>query len=71
MPRYFFDLKDGRRLVDPSGLECRDDVDAMSRAQQIAGDLAAQSGGHSDRYVAVILDGQEIGKVPVKAIAGE
>ena len=57
MPRYFFDLKDGRRLVDPSGLECRD--------------LAAQSGGHSDRYVAVILDGQEIGKVPVKAIAGE
>ena len=27
MPRYFFDIKDGRRIVDPSGLDCLEDTD--------------------------------------------
>ncbi len=67
MPRYFFDLKDGKRLVDPSGLDCADDEDALSKARLIAVEAAA---GLPDtdpqRYVVVVLDGQEVGKVPVK-----
>ena len=36
MPKYFFDLKDGVRLVDPAGLDCTDDVDAMAKGKVIA-----------------------------------
>jgi hypothetical protein len=28
MPRYFFDVKNGHRLIDPAGLDCRDDQEA-------------------------------------------
>jgi hypothetical protein len=71
MPRYFFDLKDGTRLIDPAGLECRDDKDAELKARQIAAEVAVgKPDSDPQRYVAVInSEGQEISKVPVKSTA--
>jgi hypothetical protein len=36
MPRYYFDIKDGHRLVDPSGLEFKNDDAAIAKAKVIA-----------------------------------
>lgn len=36
MPHYFFDIKDGHRLVDPSGTHCKDDTAAIERAKLLA-----------------------------------
>jgi hypothetical protein len=68
MPRYYFDLKDGTRLLDPAGLDCRDDKDAELKALQIAADVArGKPDTDRQRHVAVInSEGHEILKVPVK-----
>jgi hypothetical protein len=51
MSRYYFDVKNGHRLIDPAGLECRDDQDAITQATfiaaQIAMDVPDTSGGRS------------------------
>jgi hypothetical protein len=36
MPHYFFDIKDGHRLVDPAGSNCKNDSAAMERARVMA-----------------------------------
>jgi hypothetical protein len=36
MPHYFFDIKDGHRLVDPSGLDCKNDSAAIEKARVLA-----------------------------------
>jgi hypothetical protein len=36
MPHYYFDIQDGHRLVDPSGLNFETDDDAIARANAIA-----------------------------------
>jgi hypothetical protein len=36
MPRYFFDIKDGHRLVDPAGRNCKDDTAAIEMARVLA-----------------------------------
>jgi hypothetical protein len=36
MPHYYFDIKDGHTLVDPSGLNFKTDSDAIARAEAIA-----------------------------------
>jgi hypothetical protein len=36
MPHYYFDIKDGHGLVDPSGLNFKDDADAIAKAEVIA-----------------------------------
>ena len=36
MPHYFFDIKDGHRLVDPSGLELKSDDAAIAKAEVLA-----------------------------------
>ena len=36
MPRYFFDIKDGHRVIDPGGLICADDAEAIGRAKTLA-----------------------------------
>jgi hypothetical protein len=36
MSHYYFDIKDGLRLVDPSGLNFKDDDDAIAKAKVIA-----------------------------------
>ena len=34
MPRYFFDIKNGHKLVDPSGTDCKNDTDAIDKAKR-------------------------------------
>jgi hypothetical protein len=34
MPHYFFDIKDGHRLVDPSGLNCKNDTAAIEKSKE-------------------------------------
>jgi hypothetical protein len=66
MSRYFFDVKNGHRLVDPAGLDCRDDVEAMSSAQTIARQISLEAPTVADRKVSVLDDeGREIGIVPI------
>ena len=67
MPHYFFDIKDGHRLVDPSGLNFKNDDDAIARAEVIAiGVSLDKPAVDPERHIAVINDaGQEISKVPV------
>jgi hypothetical protein len=69
MPHYYFDVKNGHRLIDPTGLECRDDQEAITQAwfiaAQIAMDVPNTSGGRS---VAVLNSArEEIRKVPIKS----
>jgi hypothetical protein len=52
MSRYFFDVKNGDRLIDPSGLDCRDDQEARKQAIQIAMEAPhgwRPSGGHPEQ----------------------
>jgi hypothetical protein len=67
MPHYFFDLKNGHRLIDPSGLDCRDDQEATAKAiiiaQQIGSDAPGSAGA---RYIAVLnSERQEVTTVPI------
>ena len=36
MPHYYFDIRDGHRLVDPSGINFKNDDDAIAKAEVIA-----------------------------------
>lgn len=67
MPRYFFDIKDGHRLVDPAGSECADDDDAIEKAKVLAiGVSLDKPEVDPKRHIAVInSDGTEISRVPV------
>ena len=66
MPRYFFDVKNGHRLVDPAGLDCRDAAEATAQAMIIARQIAEDAPTASQRHVAIMDgDGNELGKVPI------
>jgi uncharacterized protein DUF6894 len=66
MPRYFFDVKNGHRLVHPAGLECRDDQEAIAKATVIAQQIARESEASEGRHVSVITsNGDEVGKVRI------
>jgi hypothetical protein len=70
MRRYFFDVENGHRLVDPSGLECRDHKEALSKAATIARRIAIEGPPVSNRKIAVIDDeGREVGTVPIPEVA--
>jgi len=66
MPRYFFDIKDGHRFVDPSGSD-ESDADAIDRAKVIAiGVSLDQPEVDPERHIAVRNDaGRPVSKVPV------
>jgi hypothetical protein len=67
MPRYFFDVTNGHRLLDKSGFVCVDDTDAITQATVLAiGVSLYRPGDDPARRIAVINDvGREIGTVPV------
>ena len=67
MPRYFFDLKSGHRLIDPAGLDCSGDDEAFATAKMIATHIAQDtSGAGGQRHIAIMDSaGKEIGKIPV------
>jgi len=72
MSRYFFDIKDGHRLVDPSGLDCLDDADAISKGETMARQIEAEGpvDVDSQRHVAVINEkGHQIAKIAVRRAA--
>jgi hypothetical protein len=48
MPRYHFELTNGHRLPDPTGLECNSDQDARSKADLIACQIADETGGNGN-----------------------
>jgi hypothetical protein len=67
MPHYYFDIKDGHRLVDPSGSDFKDDDDAIAKANVIAiGVSLDQPAVDPQRHIAVLNDSrEEISRVPV------
>ena len=57
MARYYFDLKNGHRLIDPSGLDCASDEEARRQAEIIAAQIAAELGARQTvRRIAVLND---------------
>jgi hypothetical protein len=67
MPHYYFDIKDGHTLVDPSGLNFKNDDDALAKAKVIAiGVSLDKPAVDPTRHIAV-LDGsrEEIFRAPV------
>ncbi len=72
MPRYFFDIKDGHRLVDPWGSVFNSDKDAIAKAKVVAIQVALDTPrADTARHISV-LDAMrnEIFKVPVYSKLG-
>ena len=67
MPRYYFDIKDGHRLVDPSGLDFKNDHDAIEKAKVIAiGVSLDQPAVDPERHISVLNESRdEVFRVPV------
>jgi hypothetical protein len=67
MPHYYFDIKDGHRLVDPSGLNFKDDDDAIAKAEVIAVGVSLDKPAvDPERHIAVLNElKEEICRVPV------
>jgi hypothetical protein len=67
MPRYFFDVKNGHRLIDPAGIDCASDDEAKKQAKAIATQIATDAPASASRRVAVVDDeGREIAAISVK-----
>jgi hypothetical protein len=68
MPRYFFDVKNGHRLIDPAGLDCGDEEEAIRTAAVIARQIAEDAPTADGRHVVVLnSEREEVGKIPIAA----
>ncbi len=67
MPHYYFDIKDGHRLVDRSGSDFKNDEAALAKAEVIAiGVSLDKPAGDPKRHIAVLNGSrEEIFRVPV------
>jgi hypothetical protein len=67
MPHYYFDIKDGHRLVDSSGLDFKNDDEAIAKAEVIAiGVSLDKPAVDPERHIAVLNGArEEIFRVPV------
>ena len=67
MPHYYFDIKDGHRLVDPSGLDFKNDDAAIAKAKVIAiGVSLDKPAVDPARHISVLNESrEEIFKAPV------
>ena len=67
MPHYYFDIKDGHGLVDPSGSEFKNDDAAIAQAKVIAiGVSLDKPAVDPKRRISVLnADRDEISTVPV------
>jgi hypothetical protein len=67
MPHYYFDIKDGHRLVDPSGLELKNDDAAIAKAKVIAIGVSLDKPAVDPKRRIAVLNGsrQQIFSVPV------
>jgi hypothetical protein len=60
MPHYYFDIKDGHRLVDPSGLDFKNDEAAIAKAKVIAiGVSLDKPAVDPERRIAVLNESRE------------
>ncbi len=67
MPVYYFDLKNGRRIVDAVGTSCVDDIGAIATAHFMATRIAIDTPCNHSRHVAVLnANGDEIFISPVR-----
>jgi hypothetical protein len=66
VPRYFFDIENGHRLIYPAGIDCASDIDAKQKGTFIARQIAADSPASAARRLAV-LDEQrkEVAVLPI------
>lgn len=67
MPLYFFDIKDGHRLVDPRGQNCKNDAAAIEKARIVAiGVSIDQPEVDPTRYISVMNEARkEVFRAPV------
>jgi hypothetical protein len=67
MPHYYFDIKDGHRLIDPSGSDCKNDTAAMEKARVLAISVSLDKPAvDPTRRISVLnADRVEISAVPV------
>jgi hypothetical protein len=67
MPRYFFDISDGRRLADSTGRDFDSNEDAIARAKILAIQVSLDTPeADPDRHVAVLDHNEdEVFRVPV------
>jgi hypothetical protein len=67
VPHYFFDIKDGHRLVDPSGSDCKNDAAAFEKAKVLAIGVSLDTPAvDPTRRISVLnADRAEISSVPV------
>jgi hypothetical protein len=60
MPHYYFDIRDGHRLVDPSGLDFKNDDAAIAKAKVIAiGVSLDKPAVDPERRIAVLNESRE------------
>ena len=67
MPRYFFNIEDGHRLLDPAGSDCESDKDAIEKAKVLAVGVALDKPEVDPKRRIAVVDGggNEISSVPV------
>jgi hypothetical protein len=66
MSRFFFDIKNGHRLVDPAGVDCDGDAAARKQGIAIANAIAAEVPKSGPRSVAVRDEaGREVAIIPI------
>jgi hypothetical protein len=67
MPLYFFDIKDGHRLVDPKGQNLKNDAEAFAKAKVMAIGVSLDKPEVDPTRRIVVIDnaGQEIFSEPV------
>jgi hypothetical protein len=67
MPHYYFDIKDGHSLVDPSGSEFKNDDAAIAKAKVIAIGVSLDKPAVDPKRHIAVLNGsrEQIFSVPV------
>jgi hypothetical protein len=67
MPRYYFEVKNGHRLVDPTGIDCASDDEATQQAQVIASQIAQDVPASTIKRRVTVVDEEfrEITAIPV------
>jgi hypothetical protein len=66
MPHYYFDIQDGHRLVDPSGLDFKNDA-AIAKAKVVAIGVSLDKPAVDPKRPIAVLNGSrdKIFRVPV------
>jgi hypothetical protein len=66
MPRFFFDLANGHRIPDHTGLDCDDEVSAKQIADSSAADIARSVEISSNRLIVRTEEGDDIYQAKIR-----